>query len=345
MYHIKTQPSLTFHSRFTKFIWAIGLLITSALVGTIGYMLIDGYELMDAFYMSMLVISTVGFQEVKPLSDSGRIFTSFYLIFNFASLAYAISVISVYVFEGEFRKIFKSYLISKKVERLKNHVIVCGYGRNGAKACEELLKSRQKFVVIESNPETLKFLPENYSFEVITGSALEEDVLLLAGIQRAKALIISQQNDADNIVIALTARELNPTIQIVSKASNDSSEKKLHVAGAKSVVKPYALGGIHLANLVTRPYVIEFLELITGVGDHNLKLEEFTFTDLKEEYQNKTIKELNIRKNTGATVIGLKDPDKGFIFNPDSDFIIAKDDVIILFGTDESIDMFKMYCH
>ena len=344
MYHIKTKSSLTFHPRFTKFIWGIGLLIASACIGTIGYMIIDGYSMMDAFYMSMLVISTVGFQEVSPLSDSGKIFTSFYLIFNFASLAYAISVITIYVFEGEFRKVFKSYLISKKVKRLKNHVIVCGYGRNGSKACEELTKSNQKFVVIESNEEVLKLLPENTSFEIITGNALEEEVLLMAGIQHAKALIISLQNDADNIVIALTARGLNPSIQIVSKASHDSSEKKLHRAGAQSVVKPYSLGGIHLANLVTRPYVIEFLELITGVGDHNLKLEEFTFKELKNEYKNKTIKELDIRRNTGATVIGLKDPVKGFIFNPDSNFVISEDDILILFGSDESIEKFKMYC-
>ena len=345
MYHIKTKPSLSFHSRFTKFIWAIGLLVVSAVIGTTGYMMIDGYSMVDAFYMSMLVISTVGFQEVNPLSETGKIFTIFYLIFNFASLAYAISVITLYVFEGEFRKIFKSYLISKKVEKLKNHVIVCGYGRNGAKACEELLKSKQKFVVIENDLEILKFLPENYPFEVITGSALEEEVLLLAGIDKAKALIISLQNDADNIVISLTARELNPSIHIVSKASHDSSEKKLHSAGAQSVVKPYSLGGIHLANLVTRPYVIEFLELITGVGDHNLKLEEFTFKELKNEYKNKTIKELNIRKNTGATVIGLKDPEKGFIFNPDSDLIIDEGDIMILFGSDESITNFRMYCN
>jgi voltage-gated potassium channel len=308
-------------------------------------MIIDDYTLMDAFYMSMLVISTVGFQEVSPLSDAGKVFTSFYLIFNFASLAYAISVITIYVFEGEFRQVFKGYLISKKVKKLNNHVIVCGYGRNGAKACDELLKSKQQFVVIESNVETLKFIPEDASFEVITGNALDEEVLILAGIARAKALIISLQNDADNIVIALTARELNPAVQIVSKASHDSSEKKLHSAGAKSVVKPYSLGGIHLANLVTRPYVIEFLELITGVGDHNLKLEEFTFRDLKDEYQNKTIKELDIRRQTGATVIGLKDPEKGFIFNPDSDFVISVDDVLILFGSDESIANFKMYCN
>ncbi|MCR9249425.1 MAG: potassium channel protein [bacterium] len=313
-------------------------------IGTCGYIYFEGYTLVDALYMSFLALSTVGFGEVAPLSNAGKIFTIFYIVFNIATLAYAISVITLYLFEGEFRKMFRTYLIGRKVRKLKDHVIVCGYGRNGAKACEELLKSKQPFVVVENNEEILEFLPDKPKFDVINGSALDEETLLLAGIDHARAIICTWQNDSDNMVITLTAKQMNPDIQIVTKASNDRSEKKLFAAGAQSVVRPYSLGGIHLANLVTRPYVIEFLELISGVGDHQLKLEEFTFKELKKEFRNKTIQELDIRRNTGATIIGLKAPEKGFIFNPNRDMTITEGDVMIIFGTDESIDKFKIYC-
>lgn len=344
MFHLGKERQIRSHSGFSKFFWASGLITLSAIIGTIGYMVVEDYTVIEALYMAILVISTVGFHEVHPLSDSGRVFTSIYIIFNFATLAYAISVITIYVFEGEFRKIFKHYLINKKVKKLKDHVIVCGYGRNGAIACEELAKGKQKFVVIENKPEILKHIPDNPNFDVITGEPWEEEILELAGIRNAKALIISLQHDADNIVIALTAKGLNPNVQIVSKASSDGTVKKLMNAGAHSVVKPYSLGGIHLANLITRPYVIEFLELITGISDHHLKLEEFQFQELKEEYKNRSIKELDIRKNTGATVIGFKVPDEGFVFNPSADTIITEDAVLIVLGTDESIASFKMYC-
>jgi voltage-gated potassium channel len=144
------------------------------------------------------------------------------------------------------------------------------------------------------------------------------------------------------MLICITAKGLNPNINIVARASEESAEKKLYRAGATKVVKPFALGGIHMAHIITQPHVIEFLEILTGVSDQNLKLEEFKFEELKKEFHNKSIEELDIRKNTGATIIGLKD-EKGFTFDPNSETIIRENDIMIVLGSEENLQKFKTY--
>jgi voltage-gated potassium channel len=187
-------------------------------------------------------------------------------------------------------------------------------------------------------------IPENPPFQVISDDASKEEVLVEAGILNANSLIITLPNDAQNMLICITAKDLNPSINIVARASENSAEKKLYRAGATKVVKPFAIGGIHMAHLITQPFVIEFLEILTGINEQDLKLEEFAFQELKEEYKNKTIKELDIRNQTGATVIGLKDPEKGFIFDPKNDTLVTNGDVLIVLGSMESIEKFNMYC-
>lgn len=326
-----------------SFLYAALVLITSVLFGVLGYTIVEGYGLLDALYMTMLLISTVGFSEVAPLSNAGKIFTIIYMVFNLGIYAYIVSVISRYIFEGEFRKIFTTFIFNKKTKRVTNHIIVVGYGRTGAKTCDELIKSGKKFILIENNEEVLKYLPKNPPFQVITDDASKEEVLLQAGIEDANSLIITLPDDAENMLICITAKGLNPNVNIVARASEESAEKKLYRAGATKVVKPFALGGIHMAHIITQPHVIEFLEILTGVTDQNLKLEEFKFQELKKEFQNKTIKELDIRKNTGATVIGLKDHDKGFSFDPNRDTVIGEGDILIVLGTDDNIQKFKSF--
>jgi len=321
------------------------LLIISVLIGIVGFMMIEGYSAIDGLYMTMLIVSSVGFGEVSPLSSTGKIFTSTYMLFNLGILAYIVSVISRYIFEGEFRKIFTTFIFNKKTKKLTNHIIVVGYGRTGAKTCDELIKAEKKFILIENNQKVLTYLPAKPSFQVITDDASKEDVLIEAGVHDAKSLIITLPSDADNMLICITAKGLNPDINIIARASEESAEKKLYRAGASKVVKPFALGGIHMAHLITQPYVIEFLEILTGITQRDLKLEEINFSQLKEQYQNKTIEELDIRKQTGATVIGLKDSKDGFIFDPGGDILINNGDVLIVVGSVEHFKKFKMYCN
>ncbi len=326
------------------FLIAAIMLLVSISIGTIGYMMLEGYSVLNAFYMTMLIVSSVGFREVYPLSDHGKVFTSIFMLFNLGILAYIVSAIGRYIFEGEFKKVFTTFIFNKKTKKVNNHVIVIGYGRTGAKTCDELLKSKEQFVLIENNEEVLRFLPENPPFQIIREDATQEEVLLEARINEAKSMIVTLPDDADNMLICITAKGLNPNIDIIAKASQESAEKKLYRAGATKVVKPFAIGGIHMAHLITQPYVIEFLEVLTGIKEQDLQLEEVKFNELKEEYKNKTIKELDIRINTGSTVIGVKHPDKGFIFDPNSETVIKSGDVLIILGSKESVKKFKMYC-
>ncbi len=322
----------------------LALLAASTLIGQIGFTVIEGYRPIESFYMTIITLSTVGFTEVKPLSDAGRIFTSFYIIFNLGIFAYAISILTAFIVEGEFRETFRKYITSRRVQRLDHHIVVCGFGRNGLRTCEELLKSNRSFVVVEQNAQLIKNFPDSSDFQYIIGDATADDTLLAAGIERADALITTLPKDTDNVFITLTARELSPKINIISRASEESSEKKLLRAGANQVVMPDAIGGVHMARLITKPDVIEFLNILSGVGhDEYIKLEDVTFAELKPQYQRLTLRELNIRQHTGATVIGFRHLTTDFTFNPPGDLKFTEGDTMIIIGTDHNIDRFKNY--
>lgn len=326
------------------FIIAALMLLLSIAIGTTGFSIIENYDILDALYMTMLVVSTVGFSEVSPLSGAGKVFTSIYMVFNLGIYAYIVTAISRYIFEGEFKKIFTTFIFNKRSKKMKDHVIVVGYGKTGARTCDELLKSKQQFILIENDQEVLQYLPENPPFQIVKEDATREEVLIKAGVEVATSLIVTLPDDASNMLICITAKGINPHLNIIARASEESAEKKLYRAGANKVVKPFAIGGIHMAHLITQPYVIEFLELLTGIKNQDLQLEEYMFNELKDAYKNKTIRELDIRKNTGATVIGLKDPHKGFVFDPNSETIIEKGIILIVLGSQDSLKKFQMYC-
>ncbi|MFC2125635.1 potassium channel family protein [Bacteroidota bacterium] len=224
------------------------------------------------------------------------------------------------------------------MKKLKNHVIVCGYGRNGYRACEELKNSGKDFVVIESDDEILNTIPDESRFHVISGDATQDEVLQLARIEFADFIITTLPKDSDNVFITLTARGLNPSIQIISRASDLNSERKMKVAGASKVVMPDLLGGYHMAQLITKPYVVEFLEMLNGTSDTSVTLEEIEYEELLPQYREKTVGELHIRAKTGATVIGYKYKDEGFQFNPGPDVTITKDSILIILGTVQTIE-------
>lgn len=292
--------------------------------------------------MTIITLSTVGFKEVEPLSDSGKLFVAVYILLNIGIFAYVVSTITTYIFGGEFQKIFKNIMFGREVKKLKNHVIVCGYGRHGSRACQELKKNNTDYVIIEKDPQKLEF-PDGEKSPVINGDATLDDILSKAAIINARALITTLPHDADNVYIALTAKELNPNLLVISRATDHNSEKKLYRAGADKVVLPDILGALHMANLITRPNVIEFLEILNGVRDSELKLEEFEYSQLKDKYKDKTLKELDISKITGATVVGVKDHEQGFLFGPKHDTQIGQKDVLILLGSEDSLRRFKDY--
>ena len=316
------------------------LLILSLAAGIVGFHLIEHYDWIDAFYMSVITISTVGFGEVYPLTQHGKIFASFYIMFNLGIFAYVVSVFTSYLVEGNLRVIFKNLLTNKEVKELKNHTIICGFGRNGASAFQELMRTGKEIVVVETDENLLHSIEHITTIQRLIGDATSDEELKDAGIERASAIITTLPHDADNVFITLSAKEMNPNITVIARASDVNSEKKLHRAGANFVVMPDKLGGLHMAQIIAKPYVIEFLELLSGVGTDDIVLDEITFDQMKDHYHNETLAELDIRRHTGVSVIGLKKKDQGFQFNPNANTRINVGDVLIIMGSKKNITRF-----
>ena len=291
--------------------------------------------------MTVITVATVGFQEVHPLDDQGKIFTAFLIITSFGTFAYAVTSISKYVVDGEFNQYFKNLKVNSAIEKLDKHVIICGFGRNGKQAAHVLKKHKTRFVVIEQKKDIISSINHQYADLVLEGDATLDEVLVKAGIKKAKALITTLPFDADNLFIVLSARTLNPNLVIISRASEDNSDKKLKVAGANNVIMPDKLGGAHMASLVMKPDVMEFMDYITGQGSDNIRLEEITFATLKPEFQNRTIKDLEIRNKSGANIIGFKTAQGEYIINPSADTKIIPDAKLFVLGTTEQIIKLK----
>jgi len=309
-------------------------------VGVIGYMLIENDKFIDALYMTIITISTVGYGEIHTLSLAGRIFTICMISISWLTFAYAISVVTTYFVENELNVFFKTYKNKTHIKKMKNHIILSGYGRNGKKAAKELICHNTNFVVLEKNHELIvNNKDKNLTF--IECDATEEESLINAGITSARALITTLPIDADNLFVVLTARSLNPDIVIVSRASEKSSEKKLKTAGANYVVLPESVGGEHMVSLVLKPDVVEFLDNISVRSTGLTNLEEIVCSNLPEDLRNHTIFELGIRKKTGANIVGFKTPEGEFIINPTPDTLMIPNAKLFVLGTPEQIKLMK----
>lgn len=320
------------------------VVLFSVVIGIAGYIIIEGYTFVEAFYMTMITITTAGYLEVHPLSDSGRIFTSFYLVTNIGIFFYGATTIVGLVIEGEFKNFYKNFNVKKKISELKNHVIVCGYGRNGKQVCMELKDDNHPYMIIEKRVNIVEELKADEKNLFIEGDATEEEVLIDAGIRNAKAIITTLPEDPDNVYVVLTARELNPSITIISRASNESSVNKLKRAGANNVIMPEKIGGAHMAALVMKPDIMEFIAELTGQSsDISLTFEELSLKDISSEYVEGTIRDLDIRNKTGANIIGLRMPDGEFVINPLPETRLNKNTKLIALGDSKQIsDMRKL---
>lgn len=320
------------------------VVLFSVVIGIAGYIIIEGYTFVEAFYMTMITITTAGYLEVHPLSDSGRIFTSFYLVTNIGIFFYGATTIVGLVIEGEFKNFYKNFNVKKKISELKNHVIVCGYGRNGKQVCMELKDDNHPYMIIEKRVNIVEELKADEKNLFIEGDATEEEVLIDAGIRNAKAIITTLPEDPDNVYVVLTARELNSSITIISRASNESSVNKLKRAGANNVIMPEKIGGAHMAALVMKPDIMEFIAELTGQSsDISLTFEELSLKDISSEYVEGTIRDLDIRNKTGANIIGLRMPDGEFVINPLPETRLNKNTKLIALGDSKQIsDMRKL---
>jgi len=325
-----------------KLFFPLIIIAAIILIGVVGFMIIEGFSLLDALYMTVITVTTVGYEEVGELSKVGKVFNILLIISSFATFAYALAKLTQYVVDGEINKFFKNRKIMSAIKELKNHVIICGYGRNGKQAAKILGHHKVKFVVIESNDERIEQeLSTKEGMLFIKGDATDDDVLLSAGIDRAKALITALPEDADNVYIVLSARSLSNSIQIISRSSNPGSGTKLRKAGADSVISPDKIGGTHMATLVSKPDVVEFIDYLSGEEGESIHLESVGYEILPPELKDRTLQEIMAWRKTGVNCIGIKDAEGKFIINPPEGTLIGSRMKVIVLGTRQQIEEMK----
>ena len=313
---------------FKKFIVPLLYLGSLTIIGTVGYVIIDDYNWLDSLFMTVITISTVGYGEIHPLSPGGRLFTIFLIITSIGLVAYYLTFVTRLLADGEWAREYKLYKQFNHLKKMENHVIVCGYGRNGREACEVLRDNGVEFAVIEAKQGTAPH-PGDI---MIYADATRDEVLLQAGILKAKAIIISLPDDAANLFVVLTARQLNPSITIISRASYDQSVSKLKIAGANNVIMPDKIGGAHMATLVLIPDVQEFITLMST--QHN-DLFQITEVEVSTAIH---LGALNLWQQTGCTILGIKQNDNKYLRNPKPDYTTVPGERMLLMGSKEQLE-------
>jgi len=317
---------------YTAFIMLLILLS----FGVIGYRFISGLSWIDAIYMTVITITTVGFGEVQPLGVPAKIFTIFLILASVVIVGYAISIITEYILSKNNFEDIKQRKMQKKIDAMSNHIIICGYGRNGKQAAKKLEAYGKPYVIVECNKEIAEKLQED-DIPNVFGNANEDETLYEAGIENASTLISALPNDADNLFVVLSARQINKKMHIISRASQETSYDKLKLAGANNVILPDRIGGDHMASLVVIPDLVEFIDNLGIVGERNINIEEVKVEQLYDASKEKTIRDLDLRKKTGCTVIGFKDNKGDYIVNPEANTKLVPGSKIIVLGRPEQI--------
>lgn len=318
-------------------------MVSVLLFGILGYRYVSDYSWIDAFYMTIITITTVGFSEVRPMDIEGKIFTVILIVSSVFIFAFGLSVITEYILSRNSLQILKKKKVRNTIKSLKDHVIVCGFGRNGMQAGERLKAYNRPFVVIERNKEII----EKYEDEVlfVEGDANEDEVLNQAGIDRAQYLIAALPDDAANLFVVLTARQLNKDLFIISRASQVASQKKLTLGGANKVIMPDKIGGDHMASLVVMPDLITFMDKLSMEGRHTTNLEEVAIEDFADQVDCNSLRDLDLRRKTGCTIIGYIDPDGKYIINPEADMQLQPKSKVIVLGRPEQIQKLNEMFH
>lgn len=327
----------------SKFNLAILLMTSILLIGVVGYYAIFGYTWIESLYMTIITVTTVGFQEVQPLSDSGRLFTILLIISSVFVFAFAISAITEYLLSKNSLDNFKRKKVKQRIDKLQNHIIICGFGRNGSQAAQRLKAYNRPFVIVERGRDMIERFESEFLF--VEGDANEDEVLITAGIHRASYLIVALPDDALNLFVVLTARQLNPRLFIISRASQISSVRKLQLAGADKVIMPDKIGGDHMASLVVVPDLVSFMDRLSLEGEQNTNLEEVSIEDFRDHIECNTLRDLDLRKKTGCTIIGYIKPDGTYIINPEADLPLEPRSKVIVLGRPEQIQKLNEMFH
>ena len=318
----------------------VALLILVLLIGTIWFSVMEGFTPLDALYMTVITVSTVGFKEVHQLDASGQLFVVFLIISGLTVMTYTLGAVGRVIIEGSIQRYLGRQRMMREVENLKNHYLVCGHGRMGQILCEELRSEGVDFVVIEGDPEVAEKLIE-IGYMVVEGDATEDKVLEKAGVARAKGLVAVVSNNVDNLYITLSAREMsrkdNPGLYILSRATDKSASEKITRAGADRVISPYAIGGMRIVQALLRPTVYDFVDVATKTSGLDLMFEELKVSE-KSGLDGVAIKDSGIRQSFDVIVIAIKKPSGRMVFNPGPEVILQVGDMLIVLGDRDQLN-------
>lgn len=319
-----------------KIILALGLLLVIFSTGVLGFKTIMNLSWIDAFYMTAITITTVGYREVVLPTNEAKIFITILILSSVVILGFVVSVITEYFISFSSLNDLKHKRKLKKIQKMEKHTIVCGYGRNGQQAAQKLIEYQEEFLVIDKDQDMLE-QSHLKSDQFIVGNANEDEVLQKAGIDKAQNLISALPNDAENLFIVLSARQLNKDLRIISRATEETSYKKLKLAGADNVILPDKIGGQHMASLIVSPDLLEFWDNLSYGDSKSVNLEQVSFEQLFNHDKKRTILELDLRQRTGCTIIGFKSPDGEYTVNPHPKTELEPNSKIIVIGNANQI--------
>ena len=314
---------------------SIVLSLLILVTGTAGYMIIEDWRFLDAFYMTIITISTVGYREVNQVGDAGRLFTIFLVLIGVGFTFYVMAAVVQFMVEGRVRIIMGRRRLDKQIDRLKDHYIVCGYGRIGRVLCRNLQRTPHDLVVIDKNPDLVPAMDED-GVLYVNGDAADEVNLLKAGITRARGLVAALGTDVDNVFLVLSARQLAPELNITARASQEGAKNKLHAAGANSVESPYEMGAASMAHRIMRPTVTNFLDLAFAHSRKDIQMEEIPVSE-NSGLTNIPLKDSGIRQDFNLIIIAIKKPDGTMLFNPSFEAAFRPDDTVIAVGEEENL--------
>jgi voltage-gated potassium channel len=320
---------------------AVALFVSVVCIGIVGFMLIEHWTFTDSLYMTLLTITTVGFREVHPLDVAGQYFTMGLLLAGTGTAFYLLILITEFLIEGHLSGMLAEKKVEREIKKQEDHYILCGYGKVGENVAMEFMASGVAFVVIENNPDRVEECRQLGIF-CIEGDASSDDVLMTAGIKRAKGLVAAVDNDADNVFVTLSARVLNPNINIVARSILEESREKLMRAGANRVVTPSLIGGKRMASIMLRPLVTDYLDVVTFGEGLQFRLEEL-IVGRGSGAKGHSLGDIDIRKNTGALILAVRRSSGEFNTNPSADTVLAEGDNLVVLGTQDQLDAVRSY--
>ena len=323
-----------------KLRYSLVMLMALVAFGTIGYYFFEHMPIFDAFYMTIITISTVGFSEIVPLTKVGRSITVVIIILGISVGTYTVGIIVQWLVGGELQKIFGRRKLQKQIADLKNHYIVCGFGRIGHIICKELFEDSIKFVVIEKDSAAIEELI-SLKYLCLEMDATNEDALLAGGIMNARGLVTAVNSDANNVFITLTAKGLRPDIFVLARASEERNEEKLLKAGATRVVSPYLIGARRMAHVLKRPTVVDFLDIAT-MGNHLGLIMEEAEVGQKSGFIGKNLIESRLRQEFGVIIVAIKKASGQMVFNPVPSEKLEAGDVIVVIGQKEDLKRMRV---